>query len=144
MRHMIINLYLLAGAWYDGKTKKIRSSYLWVGIFLGMILKIVDSFSGNFYFYEWILSVTPGMFFLAAAGVGRKNIGDGDGWVLLILAGCYLKKQIWKVFYLSVTLLAIYSFLLLILGKANKKTEIPYLPFVWISDTILWGLEYVS
>lgn len=143
MRHFIINLYLLFGAYEDKKTKKIKNWYLWLGAMLGIVLKIRDFTLENLVLYEWILSLFPGIIFLLLARKENEKVGEGDGWILIVLGSCLSGKQFLSLFYLSILLSAMYSFLLLLIKKANRKTQIPYLPFLWLSDLILWGFEYV-
>ena len=143
MREFVINIYLLAGAYEDKKTKRIKTLYLWLGGLLGIVCKMVDFGNKNLNFYEWIFSVIPGLLFLICAKAGNEKIGDGDGWVLIILGSCLPGVQIWGVFYFSVLLSAFYSLILLVMKKANRKTEIPYIPFLWMSDVVIRGLQYV-
>lgn len=143
MKHFIIDLYLLLGAYEDRKTKKIKLWYLWLGGIGGVFCRIREFFMGNILLQEWILCLLPGIFFLIFAKKDSEKIGDGDGWLLIVLGNCFSGKQLLCLFYLSVLLSAVYSFLLLLMKRADRKTQIPYLPFLWLSDIILWGLEYV-
>ena len=144
MRDMMVNVYLGLGAYQDGKTKKIKEWYLWIGGCLGIIFKIRDIFSDNFMFSDWVLCLIPGVLFLICAMVLKEKIGDGDGWILLILGNFLPPGNVWQHFYLSLFLLTIYALFLLILKKANHQTEIPYLPFLWMANSILWGMQYVG
>lgn len=143
MRNFIINIYLLIGAFQDSKTKKIKVWYLWLGGILGLFFKIKDFSGQQVTLSNWIIQMIPGVLFLIYAKLGKEKIGEGDGWLLLILGNCFPGMRVWTVFYLSVVLLALFSWVLIIKKKANKTTEIPFIPFLWTADTCLWGLQYV-
>lgn len=132
------------GAWQDGRTTKIKVSYLWLGGFIGIICGIMDVINDKTDPGKWGINLLPGMLFLIYAKTENKKIGDADGWILVILGFCFSGMRLWPVFNLSILLLLIFSIFLLVTKKGDKKTEIPYLPFLWMADTILWGLEYVS
>ena len=143
MRGLIINIYLLIGAYQDGKTTKIKNWYLWLGIFGAIICKIIDILTVKNSLNFWLINMIPGTIFLVIAKMGKESIGDGDGWLLLILGNCFWGMRIWEVFYLSVILLSLFSLWMIIRKQGNRKTQIPYIPFLWLADTMLWGLQYV-
>lgn len=144
MSKFILNLYLLFGAYQDKKTKTIKIWYLWLGGFLGVYFKIKQIYTGNIQVWSWLLCLLPGIFFLIIAKIKKEKIGEGDAWILIILGNCFWGIHFFRLIYLSVLLIAIYSFILLIMKKVDGKTQIPFLPFLWIADTVLWGVEYVT
>lgn len=144
MSKKLIHFYLLLGAYQDGKTKKIKNWYLWIGGILGLICKIADILQTNFLIYEWIFSLIPGIGLLICSKAGKERIGSGDGWILLILGSCYSQLQIWPVFCLSMMLVMVTALILLLGKRVKKETQIPYLPFLCLADIILWGVQYVS
>lgn len=141
MREKIIFLYLLLGTYQDMNTKTIKNWYLWLGGVLGLSYKFADILSDNFYLYQWILSLLPGIMLFVCSKIGKESIGNGDGWIMLVLGTCYPKLQVWSVFYLSMVLVMIMALILFCIKR--KETEIPYLPFLCLSDLILWRVQYV-
>lgn len=72
----------------------------------------------------------PGAVTLLLAWLTRENIGYGDGLVVLCL-GCYL--SVWEILDLCMAALMMSGFValfLLLVKKKNRKTEIPFIPFL--------------
>ena len=145
MRNLIVNIYLLAGAYQDGKTKKIKVWYLWLGVVLGIIFKIKDFFgTQEITVWNFLLQLVPGILFFIGSKWTKNKIGEGDVWILLILGGCFTSMRIWSVLSLAVIFSAVFSLILIVGKKVEKTTEIPFVPFLWLADTVLWGMTYVG
>lgn len=138
-----INFYLYYGALQDIKERKLLTSYLKIGGSLGIIFNLASILVGTFSLKERILALLPGIFFLIFAKVTREKIGFGDGIILLILGNFFNTDQIWYVLQGALVLLMIFSILLLCTKRASGNCQIPFLPFLWLSQTILWGMGYV-
>ena len=79
-----------------------------------------------------VISLLPGVFFILLALLSRQSIGYGDGFLLLCmgpslgasgaLAGCIV----------AIFLSGIVSGALLVLKKAGRKMQIPFVPFMTI------------
>lgn len=88
---------------------------------------------------EWqvILRFIPGILVLFAAWLTHETIGYGDGLVILCL-GCFLELQeMVSVCIMAVTLAGVVALFLLLIIRKNKKTEIPFIPFLFAGCTIL-------
>lgn len=80
-------------------------------------------------------NLIPGGILLAVSKATGK-VGKADGIVLLGV-GMFMKAGAgFVVFVLSMFLLALFSIILLLMGKAGKNSKIPYLPFLWIACLI--------
>ena len=77
----------------------------------------------------------PGVIALVLARATREQVGQGDGWELILmgngmgLADCLLA--------LGTALLGIFlvSAVLLLLGKVRRSTRIAFVPFLWAGAT---------
>lgn len=69
--------------------------------------------------------------------LSKSQIGGGDLWLMTMtgfFTGIYLCFSIW---FVSIILSGIYSLLLLLSKKAERRTEIPFAPFILISTVII-------
>ncbi len=74
-------------------------------------------------------ALLPGVFLILVSLFTREKIGYGDG-VCIVVLGLFAGAQITFCTMLTAMLLsALWSALLLILGKAGRDTRIPWLPF---------------
>lgn len=138
-----INLYLYWGTLQDVKERKIQNLYLKIGGMLGIIFNLVNIVIGTFSLEKRMLALVPGILFLVFAKVTQEKMGLGDGIVLLVLGNFLNVDELWNILQGALILLMIFSILLLCAKKASKDCQIPFLPFLWLSQTILWGLGYV-
>ncbi|MGN1314508.1 MAG: hypothetical protein ACI4VG_05765 [Lachnospiraceae bacterium] len=142
MKEIMLACYLGAGAIMDGRWKKISTAYLW----LGMVLAL------GFWWKEWndggrsgivlLLCLLPGSFFLICSYFTKEKVGGGDGLLLLILGIWLSYPAIWQLWLMAMFMITLWAALLLLAGKANGNTRIPFLPFLLAANLILWGLSY--
>ena len=140
---IIVNTYLLWGMWQDIKERQIGNLYLIVGAVGGLIICLLKIWIAGFIFEEWVAALIPGVFLLISAKVWKEKIGLGDGLLLLVLGNFFRIGELWLILQVAAVLLIIFSILLLSSKKASKDCQIPFLPFLWIAHTLLWGLHYV-
>ena len=140
---IIVNLYLFWGTWQDVKERKIGDGYLSMGALGGMVFWMLKILTEEFSFGERIMAWFPGVMFLILAKIWEEKIGFGDGLILLVLGNFLNLGEICLILRISFSLLMIFSMLLLCSKKASKNYQIPFLPFLWISHTLMWGLQYV-
>jgi len=78
--------------------------------------------------WEVLTGMLPGGVLLLAAWVTKESIGYGDGIVLLVVGVfCGIKKTV-AILGISLILAALMAMLLLVLRRAGRKTELPFLP----------------
>lgn len=140
---MGINLYLYWGALQDMKERTIQNSYLGIGEIAGVIFNIVMIVAGNFSLKNRMLALLPGILFLIMTAITKEKIGHGDGMILWVLGNFLDIEELWYILQGALLLLMIFSVLLLCTKKAFHNCQIPFLPFLWMSQTILWGISYV-
>lgn len=77
---------------------------------------------------DFLTGLVPGVACLLLSYVTGESIGRGDGLVLCILGLLCGMKTTLAVFGMALTFSAIWAMLLLILKRAGRKTELPFLP----------------
>lgn len=140
---MIINLYLFWGGLQDLLKRKIRNSYLYLGGIGGVVYKFVSMAADISILKDWFWSLVPGMLLLLIAKVTREKIGYGDGWVVLILGNFLSITEVWYVLQMAMFIVITVSLILLCSKKVTAEYQIPFLPFLWVAHTFLWGVNYV-
>ena len=141
MKEFIVNIFLLWGSIQDLRTKKISSYYINIGWLLGVISVIISICNRNFDWRKGILSLLPGILFLIIAKVTKEQLGCGDGCVLLILAMMLQDLKVWIIMEMAVVFSGIFSVFMMIFQKKDKKSTFPFLPFLWISHVLIWGIN---
>lgn len=117
-------------AWQDRKSLSISGKFLFAAGILAVLGRILVEDRGQDTAAEWGLSLLPGLFLLLAGRLSRWQIGAGDGAVILIM-GLWLgfEKTI-VVLTMGLFLCSIFCGGLVLLKKAGRKTEIPFIPFL--------------
>ncbi len=72
----------------------------------------------------------PGMVLLLVA-VATKRAGSADGIALICLGMCLGGRGSLMIFMISLTLISVFSGILLALRRVGKDTALPYLPFLF-------------
>lgn len=126
MKAIATLVFLGINAWQDWKKKQI---FLWsVGIYIvgGIIFAILH----NRAWQEFILADMMGIVLLLFSMGTENSLGLGDVWVIFAL-GCMLENELYILTLLLALLFsAFFSAGMLILKKAGKETEIPFVPFL--------------
>ena len=124
-------VFLGLAAYFDCRWKKIPWSVLGMGVIFMVICNILqwEKFQLGFF-----LAVIPGLFLLLLAWFTKESIGYGDGISVLLLGGMTgLKNCIW-VLCISLLFLSLVGMVLLVVKRVNRKTKIPYLPFLFVAE----------
>ena len=121
---------------YDLKYKKIP---IWAVILFGVavLLYRLDVGVG---IGELLAGIVPGAGLLLTAFCTKESIGFGDGMVLCVL-GLFLGiKGSLAVLGMALVFAALLAAVLLVLKRAGKKTELPFLPclFAGYLISLLW------
>lgn len=143
MKNVIVNMYLFWGAWRDIKTRRIKNIYLALGGIPGFIITWLQIANEKIFLWEWICGLIPGMFFLVYAKASKERVGLGDGMVLLVLANFFRCYELFQVLCIALIFMILFSVVVLCMGRIFRDCEIPFLPFLWMSHSVLWGFHYV-
>lgn len=74
----------------------------------------------------------PGVIFLLISLLTREKIGSGDGLVLLALGCGFAIEEVVGIVGMALFFAAIVAIVLLVVKKASRKTEIPFVPFLFL------------
>ena len=80
----------------------------------------------------------PGPAFTATDLITEKKVGIGDGIMLLLIGGMEGAGVVWAVFCLALFVQSLAAAVLLICKKANRKTALPFIPFMLIGRLLLF------
>lgn len=121
--------FLGINAWHDYKKKEI---FLWsVGVYV--VLGIGWGIWQKSDWQEYVLAVALGSS-LTLLSVGTKGaIGMGDAWVILALGIVMDNHKYLLTILLALLGSAFFSAVLMMLKKVGRKTEIPFIPFLFLA-----------
>lgn len=137
MRWMINLVFLLSNTIYDLKYKKIWAK----GMFFFIPLIIVSAIVGKpWKMSDWWLAYIPGTIFLFVSWIKPAMIGMGDGICILLLGFLWEWYEVLKVCVLALLLAGVTGVLLLTLKKATGKTQMPFVPFLFVAAVMI-GLK---
>lgn len=132
-----IVLGVLAGfSVYDLKWKKV---VVWAVLLSGVFVLVYRIVSGAG-ISELLAGLVPGLVLLLVSRCTRESIGIGDGLVLCVLGLFCGLRQVLAVLGMALVLSAALAMVLLVLKKAGRKTELPFLPclFAGYLLCVLW------
>ena len=120
----IVLMVMAVISFVDIKRKQVSLAVL---IPIGVVVLIWRLFQGT-EMVAFLTGLVPGVACLLLSYVTGESIGRGDGLVLCILGLLCGMKATLAVFGLALTFSAIWAIFLLILKRAGRKTELPFLP----------------
>ncbi len=125
---IILGIFLLICSLTDLKSREIKPVILCLFAAAGVILYITYRPVGLF---EEIAGIFIGLFFVAVAVLTDEKLGLGDG-LLMCVTGIYLGgRENAMLIMIAMFLSALFSAGVLILKKADKKTRLAFVPFVF-------------
>ena len=132
---MIMGIYLFILAIDDMLNKSVR-----VGLLIAGLIPVAISFipgGSEIQIWQRAAGLIPGLLLIVAAGLTREKIGYGDGIILLITGIAIGIGALCKLLMISFFLLPVYSIAMLARGRLNKKSRIPFLPFVFAGYVLI-------
>ena len=142
MRELLLVCYLGIGAIMDGRRKAVSLSYLWIGVVLALGFLWKEGVNEGLETGQLTVRLLPGVFFLLCSRFTKEKVGYGDGLILLILGICLPAPSIWQVWMVSVFLITLWAGILLCTKRGNRHTRIPFVPFLWLANLVVWGFSY--
>lgn len=121
---------------HDIRQHKVRmiSVFVFAGIGLGM--NIVGK---EISLRDMAAGVGVGLLCLLVAKFTHEEIGCGDGWVLCT-TGIYLGgRENLVLFFAAAVFAAVYAVVLIVVCKKERKTEIPFVPFLFAAHMVQMG-----
>ena len=137
---MMVFVYLSASAYWDFRYKRIPWCVQGMGFVFMCICIMAQWKEINLYYF---LAYIPGIFLLMLAWITKENVGYGDGISVFLLGGMVgFRNCIW-VLCISMILLSFVGVIMLLIKRANRKTKIPYLPFLFVAESLFTLLQFV-
>lgn len=94
-------------------------------------------------FLEMMTGCLPGMVFLGISMLTKGAVGVGD----VVVIGCLGILSDWQTVSLvclsALVLTGLAGLLLLIAGRVNRKTALPFVPFLMAAFLILWFFKII-
>ena len=133
----ILGVYLFVLAADDMLHKSVRAGLLATGI-LPVVLSFIPDLN-EVGILQRTAGVMPGVLVIVAAVLTKEKIGYGDGIVISIAGAVMGIAGICKVLMLSFLILPAYSVAMLARGRLNKRSRIPFLPFLFAGYLLLFA-----
>ena len=140
MMEMFISILILAFCCYfDIKNKSIPSILLIVGVVVTIMDMFLQGVLGNFQeiLYDRIMGAVPGAMLLVLYLITNKKVGMGDGILLMTLGLLLGFEHILVIFCIGLFLQSLLASFLLVFKKANKHTQIPFVPFLMLGNIFM-------
>lgn len=126
--------YLAVCSWFDLKERKLPVWLLMMGVAAGAAVQSLSVAAGEFRGIEIFLAVLPGGLLLVLSRLSPKQIGSGDGWMVLG-TGSVTGAEIYLYLEASFLLMMIPAFWLAVIKKQRNR-ELPLAPFL-LGGTVL-------
>ncbi len=126
MSRIFLVLIFIMGSFFDMKNKQLPRWFLGCGAAISFGLFLWEKPVG---IWEMLVGVSIGFILLLIGKVTREALGYGDG-ILLGLTGIQMGVGTIGVLSYGLILSAMVSLALLAVGKVNRKTTIPFVPFL--------------
>jgi len=149
---IMTGVILLLWAVEDIRYKSIQNIHLAGGSVLLLLLVVLEgrgmdgSSVGRGGVADVVVGMSPGLLLLLLSVTGGNVVGAADGVVILLLGTIYGVWEVTEILLVSLSLFCVLMGGMLWAKKIERKTRIPFLPFVLIGylvacpDTIPWRL----
>lgn len=124
-------IMLALGSIWDIRDKQIPVKLLIAEIIAGVILMITNqkiNWPDDWYLY--IMGIFIGVVILLAGRFSNGSIGTADGIMLAVIGGVIGYRDTLLLLMNAVMAAALCSIILIILKRGNRKTTIPFFPFM--------------
>ncbi len=125
----ILGILLFAGVWFDILTKKIPKWYAYFYLATGICCFV---FSEKKEIHEMIIGGFFGLFFFLIARITKESVGYGDAYIMTGLGFALGISCIFTGLMISLLCMLPITSTLLLMKKVNRKTKIPFLPFLFL------------
>ncbi len=130
-------LYLGILVFWDVRKQEIPVKLLLLGTTLAVGAAFFRLLSGGDSWAELLMGAVPGIVLLILAWL-TKNVGFGDGIVLLQLNFFLFPERVVLTFAISLMVIGGFALALLLFRRSKKDMRLPYMPFLWIGCLSAW------
>ncbi len=126
---MVLFLFLMVCAVFDGFNRQIPLAVVWLGMLTAACFRAGGAM-GETNLMVAALSLLPGLGFFLLSFLTREKVGYGDGWVLLMIGLFLGVYRCFLILLFGLMTESVVAIVLLTLGKINRDREIPFVPFL--------------
>jgi len=113
----------------DYRTKKVNSYLCLLFTFASLVIRVYVVKESDVIL---LLDLLPGIILYLIALLTKESIGKGDAIVLMFIGSVSGFNLELEALFISLILSGVLSLILLVLKKATRKTELPFVPFLSI------------
>ena len=132
----LFNLLSLAvtvvAAVYDVRKKELPWPVFFAAGLVSAICIAKNAFAGGNWFISPLLSLLPGAALVALAFLSKEAMGYGDGLFAMSVGPVFGMEIMFMGIFAAFFLCGITSVLLLVLKRADRKSSLPYIPFLLV------------
>ena len=128
---MMTLVYLAILAILDARKRELPIWILGIGTVIAVFSAAISVMKYGQSVEILLFGMVPGMIMLCLAGLSEEA-GVGDGVVLLQVNLVFLLEKTVAAFVISMVVIGLFSAVLLLMHRGDKKTQLPYLPFLWL------------
>lgn len=136
---IMLLIFLGIAAYFDCRRRRIPWSILGMGAVFMIICNVMQ---WREFRTEIFWAVAPGLLLLLLARITGENIGYGDGISVLLVGGMAGIRNCIGALCVSLLLLSLVALVLLVIKRADRKTKIPYLPFLFAAEGVLIACNF--
>lgn len=129
----LVMLLLVPQAIYD-----IKKQMVWISPDIAILI-FVQIFGIDGGIISHLIRLIPGAIFIIFSFVSKESIGMGDGIVILALGTLLGMEKTFKLLFFASCFASLFSVVLILLKKADRKSRIPFIPFI-LMGTIAGGI----
>ncbi len=133
---IVLFLFLAVCAVFDGLYRKVPLAVVWLGMFLAVCLRL-GGVMGKTNLMSMAFSLMPGAVFFLLSFLTKEKVGYGDGWALLMIGLFLGLYQCFLILLAGLMAQSAAAVVLLVLGKANRNREIPFVPFLLLGMGVM-------
>lgn len=124
------------GAVFDARTRQIPD-WLFILFLTGAVL--FRLLTGQFFCLTVLAGIGIGAGMLLLAKKKPKQLGEGDGWMVLVLGVCEGGRACVESLLTGMLFAAAVSAVLLLTRRGSLKTTLPFVPFLFAGYLLLLG-----
>ncbi len=113
----------------DIRTRRIPVTGFIVLFIVSVMFRLMSD-EGDIIWFDWVWSVLPGLFLTGVGLLTGGKVGIGDGILITELGIAFGFIRCMYILTGALFLCCLFSVVLLLLHKGNKKTQIPFVPFI--------------